>query len=604
MNSDDFLKLDNNRVEFKGGNMKYHPASRNDKDLKEALWEVYDGRCAYCGEKVSLKGMEIDHIIPSKPDIQSDKVKEFVKQLEEEGFVYDCIENFVPIHPIENKEKNNTTWQIERLYLSLKKSEELISKVIKTFERIKNLKKSNKCLPKLRKFIDGDSRLAEECFDYVLNESDFEDEETVYEDNEYFRYKRSIKRIAIYAHIPKEFDKELNCLIELRSLKVRDCMITLSQEDILNVLFAGIRIKDFRKRKFYVYHDYKNNDICFIQLGNCRLPITTDELSELCTVIDAFYDKYISLTKNVENIIGCRQFIYSSDVKGYKIMSIETKTWIKMIDYANKHDWENGDRKSNIFIKNWNNIYISLDGGSSINAILTPLHHNGLTDIYWKAGYGYNFTNGLEAYNEREKWKVDYTHSWIIREFIPIVLFEEYKNNHFFSVFISYEKFIKDKLKIPYINMGLHLIDDIHRIKEKEELNNYIQVLLNYVNIEDEHIFMETNILESLMNFAKMILILVKDIGISSITEYFDVELSELEIIIADISRYMVSGEEGTLIRKYYLYRLFCFFNYILYNTKVRLHEGEINLLINEIILFDKFIRERIIRLKYSDLFY
>ena len=105
--------------------MNYHPISKKDKVFREALWQAYDGRCAYCGKELSLKGMEIDHIIPVNPKNQSEKVMEFVKKLEEDGFVYDCIENFVPIHPIENKEKNNATWKIEQLYLSLKKNKNL-----------------------------------------------------------------------------------------------------------------------------------------------------------------------------------------------------------------------------------------------------------------------------------------------------------------------------------------------------------------------------------------------------------------------------------------------------------------------------------------------
>lgn len=34
------------------------------KKVREAVYKKYDGHCAYCGEKISLSEMRVDHFIP------------------------------------------------------------------------------------------------------------------------------------------------------------------------------------------------------------------------------------------------------------------------------------------------------------------------------------------------------------------------------------------------------------------------------------------------------------------------------------------------------------------------------------------------------------
>ncbi len=38
------------------------------KKIREAVYEKYDGHCAYCGQKISLSEMQVDHFIPVYKD--------------------------------------------------------------------------------------------------------------------------------------------------------------------------------------------------------------------------------------------------------------------------------------------------------------------------------------------------------------------------------------------------------------------------------------------------------------------------------------------------------------------------------------------------------
>lgn len=34
------------------------------KNIRQKVFDMYDGHCAYCGEEISLRKMQVDHIIP------------------------------------------------------------------------------------------------------------------------------------------------------------------------------------------------------------------------------------------------------------------------------------------------------------------------------------------------------------------------------------------------------------------------------------------------------------------------------------------------------------------------------------------------------------
>ena len=36
------------------------------KATRQKVYEKYDGRCAYCGEKIEYKNMQVDHFIPKR----------------------------------------------------------------------------------------------------------------------------------------------------------------------------------------------------------------------------------------------------------------------------------------------------------------------------------------------------------------------------------------------------------------------------------------------------------------------------------------------------------------------------------------------------------
>ncbi len=56
------------------------------KKMREAVYNKYDGHCAYCGKKLEPKGWQLDHLIPYQRE-------RFDRYTEEQ---IECFENYMP----------------------------------------------------------------------------------------------------------------------------------------------------------------------------------------------------------------------------------------------------------------------------------------------------------------------------------------------------------------------------------------------------------------------------------------------------------------------------------------------------------------------------
>lgn len=56
------------------------------KKTRIAVYNKYDGHCAYCGKKLDYKDMQVDHLIP--------KQREYFKKYSEDEI--NCFENYMP----------------------------------------------------------------------------------------------------------------------------------------------------------------------------------------------------------------------------------------------------------------------------------------------------------------------------------------------------------------------------------------------------------------------------------------------------------------------------------------------------------------------------
>jgi 5-methylcytosine-specific restriction endonuclease McrA len=76
---------------------------------RKLVYEKYDGHCAYCGEKLKLGEMQVDHLIPKRNFVSYVKRKihipEFLKHLTEKDVNH--IDNLYPSCRVCNKWKDS-----------------------------------------------------------------------------------------------------------------------------------------------------------------------------------------------------------------------------------------------------------------------------------------------------------------------------------------------------------------------------------------------------------------------------------------------------------------------------------------------------------------
>ena len=89
-------------------NYMYHHYSKNDQYLRKALYEEYDKKCFYCGDTLQPKNMHVDHILASNYQHNSDETfNDYLNELIQNGFIFDCVENYFPTCSSCNLKKNN-----------------------------------------------------------------------------------------------------------------------------------------------------------------------------------------------------------------------------------------------------------------------------------------------------------------------------------------------------------------------------------------------------------------------------------------------------------------------------------------------------------------
>jgi hypothetical protein len=77
------------------------------KKTREAVYNKYNGHCAYCGKEIEFKGWQLDHLIP----VQRERFK---KYSEEE---IECFENYVPACRRCNHYKRAHSLEVFRKYI-------------------------------------------------------------------------------------------------------------------------------------------------------------------------------------------------------------------------------------------------------------------------------------------------------------------------------------------------------------------------------------------------------------------------------------------------------------------------------------------------------
>ncbi|MBY6756711.1 SMEK domain-containing protein [Clostridium botulinum] len=259
-------------------------------------------------------------------------------------------------------------------------------------------------------------------------------------------YCYGLGRVRVDAYLPLKISDSISCLFTFGQDDILGCRITLDEEMLQKNFFCDYK-RNLDERKFIAY---KEKEQVGIDFPNNRLITDIETANQIAYVIDKLYEKYKEKKKKILNLIGANNF---SEVNygQYKILKIPIELWIMMHNFSMKHNYWGGESEWDIFnpqyIDNRIMIYKNHKETSFNGDIIVDLISKRIDDDYveilWSPGYTHSL-NDVEGFNNKQKWKVDHTHDWLINEFIPYVLCLNYNEKRkFYNKAITFEKYKK-----------------------------------------------------------------------------------------------------------------------------------------------------------------
>ena len=116
----------------------FHKENKDNRHVRKALFESFKHKCAYCGDLIMPKNMHVDHILASNHSETKDAdFDTYYSELMDAGFVYDCLENYLPTCASCNLTKNNKNFTTANLRFFHQKALDHLDKTLEQYELAK-----------------------------------------------------------------------------------------------------------------------------------------------------------------------------------------------------------------------------------------------------------------------------------------------------------------------------------------------------------------------------------------------------------------------------------------------------------------------------------
>lgn len=117
----------------------FHPYRKDSSYLRGAIFASYNEKCTYCGRLMQQRDMHIDHVIAQHMESSHDEdVLQYLFELEQENFIVDSIENYLPSCPACNLSKSNRAFTAANLRFYHEKARIHVDDILDRIEQIKS----------------------------------------------------------------------------------------------------------------------------------------------------------------------------------------------------------------------------------------------------------------------------------------------------------------------------------------------------------------------------------------------------------------------------------------------------------------------------------
>jgi hypothetical protein len=410
--------------------------NKNDLAVRMALLKCYQGKCALTDEPI-LDDLDIDHIIPASLAKKPVKFQTYLSSLGlAETFEIDSILNLIPVKRNRNRQKSDKLPSQAWARFLLERAANLAPTVIEEIRRFKRLITVGQAKEVIREHLQQsgvDSAVyVEDLYNSLLNQDvPFPEERDLWDEDGLAYYFVSKASVRLEARLPTLKRPSGSCRIEFRSLRVRNTVVTLDHAHIVHRLFDGLYTAPEHTLRGFMAQPPRG-DSCQVVLGHTRLPLKSDELRELCDIIDDFGAEYVRALQEIDDLLAAHKFSRSKEYsRGYRLVRVSRILWERMVDFACKHDAGAGRTPWHMFDRNRYSI-------KAFNSTRTDkydddyhmfFHPEPVSDDYpWSdevwvvAEVLTPLGAGPVTIDPRRYWDVMTGYSWLTREFIPEVV--------------------------------------------------------------------------------------------------------------------------------------------------------------------------------------
>jgi len=467
-------------------------------NLRRAIWMAYQKKCYYCDESVSWRELHIDHFIPTHTDLNIKR--EILEELNlDTNFDFNSFKNLVPAHSSCNTSRKGKYIPTASSFSgALVITEKHIPKIYEIREKLDSNENYDNDVAQMAAYLDKGLTTAEKLYDVLSN-----DDETFVEieDWESRPVRASTTNVMIHCYPPKFPDIHGSIMIVFRSLRIRDCIITFSHDEIVNKLFQGVGSPpDERYRGFILVTDTAK-DICIVQLGNNRFSITMDEAKQLCYLIDKAASLYIDSVRIIEHTYKTIKFDYSKNNR-FKLLRINRSLWRDILEFAREFDYENGDTEWHIF--DGKAVYLKIYCGTPNDKrrdyrvfVYPEADENGFWEKYcypdnevwlcWDPSLLIDSPDDYLKFKNNLIWDAEYTYNWLRFKLIPRVI--EYKKQK--SSYLS--KTLRGKYIVSPFDLERESVEQknisktFSEIKDLKVLEDWVNEFQNFFAIHSKH---------------------------------------------------------------------------------------------------------------------
>lgn len=255
-------------------------------------------------------------------------------------------------------------------------------------------------------------------------------------------------RVRLDAYIPTSYEESLSCAFYFSKRDISAAVPSLSGPELPHLLFHH-REKGLSPDRPFIGFISPEHDLVRLHLGSATLHVDIHTATQVCRLIDRLYAAYMVRKRRILSILGCHDMrVEPSD--RIPVLQLSKDIWSDMFQFANHHSVHSKSDQWDCFIPyndsvRQGRIQVSASGRELLFCLSKQEEPGDTVIVSWEPGHIHG-SSAMAGFDNRHKWKLDYSLQWIEKEWLPLLCRQRY-------ACVSHPRRMMDKLfgkRLPY----------------------------------------------------------------------------------------------------------------------------------------------------------